>query len=137
VRPESNGLTSDEIVTLRNLAHRLETEVEVLKSQRISDKEALSVANQVLTKWQATTNEWRATVEDLMNRFMQKKEAEALLDKESVQRAALGDRVNVLEKNKSQDTGKHMAVSTVAAIAATIASLLIAGAALLLRVFGK
>jgi hypothetical protein len=129
----ANGLTVAEIVTLRNLAHDLDMKVAVLEAQREAGQEALKIAFSSLDAYKAANNEWRATLGDLINRFQSKTEIGAMFERRDVQTGALADRLFMLEKSKSMDTGKSEAGDKIWARAITIISIALIALGLILH----
>jgi hypothetical protein len=118
-----------EFIKLRDLAHKLEVEVEVLKAQGAAAKEALQLANKALDAYKSANNEWRSALSDSQNRisqYMTTTTADARFDKETGQRGALADRVYALEKTKSEQSGKSAGIDKTWALIVTLAFLAVA-----------
>src|ERR1700733_812625 len=105
----TNLYDDSEFIKLRDLAHKLEVDVEVLKAERRADKEALNLANKALDSYKAANNEWGHSLRDAqsqINQYMTTNTADAKFEKEESARSAIGDRVSSLEKNRNELSGR-------------------------------
>src|ERR1700684_2356766 len=125
----TNLYDDSEFIKLRDLAHKLEVDVEVLKAERRADKEALTLANKALDSYKASNNEWRSALSDSQNQisqYMTTNTANALFEKETGQRGALSDRVYALEKNRNEQSGRSSGIDTTRTLLITLAFLTLA-----------
>src|ERR1700722_3353395 len=124
-----NPSDDSEFIKLRDLAHKLEVEVAVLKAQGVAQKEALDLANKALDAYKSANNEWRAALSDSqsqISKYQTIATADAKFEKETDARNALTDRVITLEKAKSEQGGKSAGIDKTWALIGTLAFLAIA-----------
>jgi chromosome segregation ATPase len=125
----TNLYDDSEFIKLRDLAHRLEVEVEVLKARGEAAKEALALASEALIAYKASNNEWGHSLRDAqsqINQYMTTNTADAKFEKEESARTAISDRVNSLEKNRNELSGRSTGADTTRTLLITLAFLTLA-----------
>jgi hypothetical protein len=121
--PPDMSIEDSEFTKLRELAHMLEVDVAVLKSQRDAAEKALTLAKEALDAYKAANNEWGRTFSEWrgqMSQYMLTQTADARFDKESGQRGALADRVVSLEGTKKEQSGRTAGIDKTWALVITL-----------------
>jgi hypothetical protein len=102
-----------EFIKLRDLTHKLDVEVAVLKQAKADSDKALVIADEALKHAQAVSNEWRKENIDQRATYPTIAKVDGQITTEQAERRALESRVVLLEKTGNADLGKHSAFDTV------------------------
>lgn len=109
-----------------------------LKVARLEEKivaadSALSLAREALTRWQATSNEWRQENIDQRQMYLTIDKGHSLIATEAAFRYALEARMRIMETTVTEGSGKAQGSHATLAIAATVITIVISLAAVLIH----
>ena len=126
-----------EVPKLRDKVHSLEIAVARLQEQQVAGDKALVIANKSLEHTQAVSNEWRKENLDQRALFPTTNRVDGMFSVEASERRALEARVILLEKGSTVGQGRQSAFSDVWVKFVVVATLLMAGIGLFLKLVGK
>jgi hypothetical protein len=87
-------------------------------------KEALKEAQGQLAEYKSSSNEWRATLTDLISKGMLRPEIESLMRAANDKEGLLEKRVNSLEITRGEATGKAAAYASIAGFIGVVAAII-------------